>query len=89
MLFAVVANARLSDKYRAEEFRNRLRAVGLDDGERPEFLDELSGVGGELPEELVRDEDTAEAVDGSDRSGEQTASEGATTGEPSDNQPAG
>jgi hypothetical protein len=52
VLFAVVANARLSDKYRAEEFRNRLRAVGLENGERPEFLDEISGIEGELPAEL-------------------------------------
>ena len=59
-LFAVVANARLSDKYRAEEFRNRLRAVGLEDGERPDFLEELSGVEGELPEELVRERDEAD-----------------------------
>jgi hypothetical protein len=39
-LFLVVANARLSDRYRAEEYRNRLRAVGLEAGERPEFLPE-------------------------------------------------
>ncbi|MFB6154701.1 MAG: hypothetical protein ABEJ22_02325 [Haloferacaceae archaeon] len=37
-LFAVVANARLSDRFRAVEYRDRLRAVGLDDGERPDFL---------------------------------------------------
>jgi hypothetical protein len=37
-LFLVVANARLSDRFRAEEFRRRLRATGLEDGERPEFL---------------------------------------------------
>ena len=37
-LFLTVANARLSDRFRAEEYRDRLRAVGLDDGERPEFL---------------------------------------------------
>ena len=29
MLFFTVANARLSDRFRAEEYRNRLRAVGL------------------------------------------------------------
>jgi hypothetical protein len=40
LLFFVVANARLSDRFRAEEYRNRLRAVGLEDGERPEFLPE-------------------------------------------------
>ncbi|MFB6183151.1 MAG: hypothetical protein ABEI96_01235 [Haloarculaceae archaeon] len=38
VLFVVVANARLSDKYRAEEYRNRLRAVELEEGERPPFL---------------------------------------------------
>jgi hypothetical protein len=37
-----VANARLSDKFRAEEYRDRLRAIGLDDGERPEFVPELT-----------------------------------------------
>lgn len=37
-LFATVANARLSDRFRAEEYRNRLRSVGLEDGERPDFL---------------------------------------------------
>jgi len=38
VLFMVVANARLSDRFRAEEFRNRLRAVGVGEGEYPEFL---------------------------------------------------
>lgn len=33
-----VANARLSDRFRAEEYRERLRSVGLEDGERPDFL---------------------------------------------------
>ncbi|MEF8782382.1 MAG: hypothetical protein V5A39_14305 [Haloarculaceae archaeon] len=47
-LFVVVANARLSDKFRAEEFRNRLRAIGLEDGERPDFLDEIDGLDGRL-----------------------------------------
>lgn len=28
-LFLIVANARLSDRFRAEEYRNRLRAIGL------------------------------------------------------------
>lgn len=35
-LFLVVANARLSDRFRAEEYRNRLRAVEGDE-ERPEI----------------------------------------------------
>jgi hypothetical protein len=43
-LFTMVANARLSDKFRAEEFRNRLRAIGLEDGERPAFLEEIDGL---------------------------------------------
>mgnify|MGYP000106116599 CR=1 FL=1 len=42
-LFAVVANARLSDRFRAEEFRDRLRATGVDDGDRPDFLPPLEG----------------------------------------------
>ena len=50
-LFVMVANARLSDKFRSEEFRNRLRAIGVEDGERPDFLDELDGVES-LPDEL-------------------------------------
>lgn len=38
ILFVVVANARLSDSFRAEEYRERLRGIGLEDGQRPEFL---------------------------------------------------
>ena len=41
VLFLVVANARLSDKFRSAEYRDRLRAVGLDDGERPDFVPTL------------------------------------------------
>ncbi|KTG09799.1 hypothetical protein AUR64_09200 [Haloprofundus marisrubri] len=37
-LFMTVANARLSDRFRAEEYRNRLRALDPDSTERPEFL---------------------------------------------------
>lgn len=37
-LFIVVANARLSEKFRFEEYQNRLRSIGIDDDERPEFL---------------------------------------------------
>ena len=37
-LFLVVANARLSDRFRAEEYRERLRAVGLESGDKPDFL---------------------------------------------------
>ncbi|WP_284011936.1 DUF7319 domain-containing protein [Halobaculum litoreum] len=38
-LFAIVANARLSDRFRAEEYRDRLRAAGIADrGEGAEFV---------------------------------------------------
>ncbi len=52
-LFTVVANARLSDRFRAEEYRDRLRDVGLEDGERPAFvpsLDESPAAGGRRTE---------------------------------------
>jgi len=58
-LFTVVANARLSDRFRAEEFRDRLRAVGLEDGERPEFLREIDG----LPEGVLEEGDERVATD--------------------------
>jgi hypothetical protein len=48
LLFFTVANARLSDRFRAEEYRNRLRAVGLEDGDRPEFLPESARENPEL-----------------------------------------
>lgn len=38
LIFLVVANARLSDRFRAEEYRERLRAGGVDTDERPDFL---------------------------------------------------
>jgi hypothetical protein len=40
-LFLTVANARLSDRFRAEEYRDRLRAIGIEDGERPDYLAEI------------------------------------------------
>jgi hypothetical protein len=48
LLFVMVANARLSDKFRAEEYRNRLRAVGFDSGDRPEWLPPEVEFDGEL-----------------------------------------
>jgi len=42
VLFFTVANARLSDKFRAAEYRDRLRAIGLENGERPAFVPELT-----------------------------------------------
>ena len=43
-LFTVVANARLSDRFRAAEYRDRLRAVD-EAGDRPEFVPQLSDDG--------------------------------------------
>jgi hypothetical protein len=37
-LFLVVANARLSDRFRAVEYRNRLRSAGVRSAERPDFV---------------------------------------------------
>ena len=51
VLFLMVANARLSDRFRAEEYRNRLRAIGIDAEERPEWLPpEVEWPAGELEE---------------------------------------
>jgi hypothetical protein len=66
-LFMVVANARLSDRFRAEEFRDRLRAVGVEDGDRPEFLPPLGD--GTEPSESdgdTRAADGAETADSGD-----------------------
>ncbi|MFB6119547.1 MAG: hypothetical protein ABEJ68_00340 [Halobacteriaceae archaeon] len=38
LLLTVVANARLSDRFRAEEYRERLRSAGVDSEERPAFV---------------------------------------------------
>jgi hypothetical protein len=62
LLFFTVANARLSDKFRAEEYRNRLRAVGLDAEDRPEFMDELVEDHPELVEGTAGDEDGERAA---------------------------
>lgn len=37
-LFLVVANARLSDRFRAAEYRDRLRSAGVESAQRPEFV---------------------------------------------------
>jgi hypothetical protein len=42
-LFVTVANARLSDRFRSEEYRDRLRALGVEDGTRPEFVPSFDG----------------------------------------------
>lgn len=55
-LFLTVANARLSDRMRSEQYRDRLRAVGAGSDERPAFLpDEAFEAGGrELEEAMER-----------------------------------
>ncbi|MFB6164936.1 MAG: hypothetical protein ABEJ31_07240 [Haloarculaceae archaeon] len=57
IMFVVVANARLSDRFRAEEYRNRLRAVGIAGDERPEFLPVENG---RWVEPADRDHETGE-----------------------------
>jgi len=53
-LFLTVANARLSDRMRAEQYRDRLRAVGAGTDERPEFLPgEAFEAGGRRLEEAM------------------------------------
>lgn len=60
LLFLTVANARLSDRFRAEEYRNRLRAVGVDSDERPEWLPpEVEWPVAELPDEAVEENPAA------------------------------
>ena len=59
LLFFTVANARLSDRFRAEEYRNRLRAVGVGADERPEFLPESARETATVPDESTEEEQTA------------------------------
>ena len=64
-LFVVVANARLSDRFRAEEFRNRLHALDAADEEWPNVL----------PSEGAGDDHNTgqEVADGPPRPGERAA----------------
>jgi len=65
-LFGTVANARLSDRFRAEEYRERLRTAGVEDGEMPPFVPVEDG---ELVDPDQRPEPaTLEAVSPDDRS---------------------
>ncbi|WP_232688077.1 DUF7319 domain-containing protein [Halobacterium zhouii] len=43
LILLIVANARLSDRFRSEQFRERLRAAGVDSDERPAFVPETDG----------------------------------------------
>jgi hypothetical protein len=55
-LFVVVANARLSDRFRAAEFRNRLRALDLVDEEDPDVLPEAVRMAGQKTAAAADDE---------------------------------
>ncbi len=66
-LLIVVANARLSDRFRVAEYRDRLQAAGLADGDRPEFVPFEEIRDGELPE--TAPSDTADRRSGSSASG--------------------
>ena len=58
LLFLQVANARLSDTFRAAEYRDRLRAVGVGSGERPEILPEKYRRSDERPAGEIANTDT-------------------------------
>ncbi|WP_435063094.1 DUF7319 domain-containing protein [Halobaculum sp. EA56] len=75
-LFAIVANARLSDRFRAEEYRDRLRAAGIAErGEAAEFVP-FEEVAEEALAEARGDEPSAadpavrRSTDGADRAGD-------------------
>ena len=58
LLFLLVANARLSDRFRAEEYRDRLRAVGVGSSDRPPFLPPEVEL-----ESVATDPDAADPID--------------------------
>ena len=69
-LFLTVANARLSDRMRSEQYRDRLRAVGAGSEERPEFMpDEAFEAGGREIERAMAElhQRALEADDGAER----------------------
>jgi hypothetical protein len=73
-LFMTVANARLSDRMRAEQYRERLRAVRAGSDDRPAFLPEeaFEAGGRRLEEAMARVHDAAmtEAAAGEEAAGE-------------------
>jgi hypothetical protein len=60
-LLLIVANARLSDRFRSEEYRRRLRSVGLEDGERPSFLPPRDGERPAVEGRVETDDEDADA----------------------------
>ncbi|WP_225741140.1 DUF7319 domain-containing protein [Halorussus halophilus] len=74
-VFLLVANARLSDRFRAEEYRNRLRAVGMEEGERPDIFDEDGTLVDSLPHERPpegEDDSDSESGDASGATGRES-----------------
>ncbi|WP_254838298.1 DUF7319 domain-containing protein [Natronomonas marina] len=75
-LFLTVANARLSDRMRAEQYRDRLRAVGAGSEGRPDFLpDEAFETGGRRLEEAM-ERVHREALEETEADGELSGDEG-------------
>jgi len=77
-LLLVVANARLSDRFRAEEYRTRLRSVGVGEGERPEFLPPAATPGPVTPDGSGEDTAVGSVPDGDD--GDETEGEHSNPG---------
>ncbi|WP_246279836.1 DUF5336 domain-containing protein [Natronomonas salina] len=68
LLFVTVANARLSDRMRSEQYRDRLRAVGAGAEERPEFLPDDAFEAGGTELERAMAEIHREALEAADES---------------------
>jgi len=77
VLFFTVANARLSDKFRAEEYRDRLRAIGLEDGERPDFVPELTPENSGADRGEAAEDTSGDAASGADGEPEEADEVGA------------
>jgi hypothetical protein len=75
VLLFTVANARLSARYRAEEFRDRLRGAGVEEGERPGFLPVEDAAFGDAP--AVSDGEAEDGEDSADEDRTTSTEEGA------------
>ncbi|MDX1747358.1 MAG: hypothetical protein R3324_15590, partial [Halobacteriales archaeon] len=71
LLFLLVANARLSDRFRAEEYRDRLRAIGVGTDDRPPFVPARGEIPSNMTESAKNRQRSDRADQGSD-SGEIT-----------------
>jgi hypothetical protein len=79
-LFVTVANARLSDRMRSEQYRDRLRAVGAGSEGRPEFLPDEAFEAGGLELERALAEIHQEAIEGDADVDERLPGRGEETG---------